>query len=95
MNGYNKIDYAVNIVEAYRHAKGLSGEEVAKLFGDAGVFKFLEDFGDTLHCQSDEATIAEIDDFITGMECHGVREHALPQETGKCVIATHSAGGSC
>ena len=64
MNGYNKIDYAVNIVEAYRHAKGLSGEEVAKLFGDAGVFKFLEDFGDTLHCQSDEATIAEIDDFI-------------------------------
>ena len=44
MNGYNKIDYAVNIVEAYRHAKGLSGEEVAKLFGDAGVFKFLEDF---------------------------------------------------
>ena len=43
MNGYNKIDYAVNIVEAYRHAKGLSGEEVAKLFGDAGVFKFLED----------------------------------------------------
>ena len=64
MNGYNKIDYAVNIVEDYRHAKGLSGEEVAKLFGDAGVFKFLEDFGDTLHCQSDEATIAEIDDCI-------------------------------
>ena len=64
MNGYNKIDYAVNIVEAYRHAKGLSGKEVAKLFGDAGVFNFLEDFGDTLHCQSDEATIAEIDDFL-------------------------------
>ena len=42
----------------------VSGEEVARLFGDAGVFKFLEDFGDTLHCQSDEATIAEIDDFI-------------------------------
>jgi hypothetical protein len=38
--------------------------EIAKLFGDAGVFKFLEDFGDTHHCQSDEATIAEIDDFI-------------------------------
>ena len=64
MNGYNKIDYAVNIVEAYRHANGLSGEEVAKLFGDADVFKFLEDFGDTLHCQSDEATIAEIDSFL-------------------------------
>ena len=64
MNGYNKIDYAVNIVEAYRHAKRLSGDEVAKLFGDAGVFKFLEDFGDTLHCQSDEATIAEIDSFL-------------------------------
>lgn len=64
MGGYDKIDYAVNIVEAYRRAKGLSGGEVAQLFGDAGVFKFLEDFGDTLHCQSDEATIAEIDEFI-------------------------------
>ncbi len=64
MGGYDKIDYAVNIVEAYRQAKGLSGAEVARIFGDAGVFKFLEDFGDTLHCQSDNATIAEIDDFI-------------------------------
>lgn len=35
------------------------------------------------------------DSIATGMECHGIREHALPQETGKCVIATHSAGGSC
>lgn len=64
MGGYDKIDYAVNIVEAYRRAKGLSGKEVARLFGDAGVFGFLEDFGDTLHCQSDDATISEIDEFL-------------------------------
>ena len=32
MNGYNKIDYAVNIVEAYRHAKGIAG-----LCQDGGV----------------------------------------------------------
>ena len=30
MGGYDKIDYAVNIVEAYRQAKGLSGAEVAR-----------------------------------------------------------------
>ena len=31
MGGYDKIDYAVNIVEAYRQAKGLSGAEVARI----------------------------------------------------------------
>ena len=59
MNGYNKIDYAVNIVEAYRHTKGLSGEEVAKLFGDAGVFKFLEYMPNTpsLSCRAGTKSI--------------------------------------
>lgn len=64
MGGYDKVDYAVNIVEAYRRTKGLSGAEVARLFGGAGVFQFLEDFGDTLHCQSDESVLSEIDDFL-------------------------------
>jgi len=50
--------------EEWRDLRLFNKTEVAKLFGDAGVFKFLEDFGDTHHCQSDEATIAEIDDFI-------------------------------
>ena len=75
MGGYDKIDYAVNIVEAYRRAKGLSGGEVARLFDAAGVFKFLEDFGDTLHCQSDEATIVEIDELIRN---HPIGSQGIP-----------------
>ena len=64
MPGFDKADYAVYLVEAYRRAKGLSGAQVARLFGEAGVFRFLEDCGDSLHCQSDEASIADIDAFI-------------------------------
>ena len=64
MDGFDRTDYAVYIVEAYRRAKGLSGAEVARLFDATDAFRFLEECGDTLHCQSDEATIADIDDFI-------------------------------
>lgn len=64
MQGFDSIDYAVYIVEAYRCAKGLSGAEVSRLFDTTGVFKFIQDCGDALHCQSDEATIADIDEFI-------------------------------
>lgn len=64
MPGFDKKDYAVYMVEAYRRAKGLSGAEVARLFDETDAFGFLEDCGDTLHCQSDEATIADIDEFI-------------------------------
>ena len=61
---FDKTDYAVYVTEAYRRAKGLAGAEVAELFGRVGVFGFLEECGDTLHCQGDEATIADIDKFI-------------------------------
>ena len=70
MEGFDKIDYAVYVVEAYRRAKGLSGAEVSRLFDDTGAFKFIEDCGDSLHCQSDEATIADIDEFIAGRAHH-------------------------
>ena len=64
MQGFDSIDYAVYIVEAYRRAKGLSGAEVSRLFDATGAFKFIQDCGDALHCQSDEATIDDIDEFI-------------------------------
>ena len=64
MPGFDPTDYAVYILEAYRRAKGLSGSQAARLFDEANVFGFLEICGDTLHCQSDEATIADIDAFI-------------------------------
>lgn len=64
MQGFDNIDYAVYIVEAYRRVKGLSGAEVSRLFDVTGVFKFIHGCSDALHCQSDDATIADIDEFI-------------------------------
>ena len=77
MAGFDIIDYAVYMVETYRHAKGLSGEEVAQLFSNTGVFQFLEEFGDTLHCQSDETTIDEIDEYIKNHSLETADNHPL------------------
>lgn len=74
MPGFGQIDYAVHMVEVYRNVKGLSGAQVARLFDDADVFRFLEECGDALHCQSDEATIADIDEFIKANGTNGMGE---------------------
>lgn len=61
---YDKIKFEVFCVEIYRAAKGLSGREVTDLFDRHDVFGFIEEFGDVLHCQSADNTIADIDDYI-------------------------------
>ena len=65
MPGFDNVDFAVFAVEAYRRAKGLSGAQVADLFALTGIFDFLEEFGDTLHCQDEKETVAEIDEMIS------------------------------
>lgn len=61
---YDPIKFEVFCVELYRTAKGLSGREVADLFDRHGVFDFIENCGDVLHCQGESNTVADIDDYI-------------------------------
>lgn len=65
MPGFDNVDFAVFAVETYRRAKSLSGAQVEALFSKAGVFEFLERFGDTLHCLDEKELIAEIDETIS------------------------------
>lgn len=51
-------------IEQYKTAKGLEGEEVAKLFFDKGVAEYLADNYEILHTQSHQWLIEEIDDFL-------------------------------
>lgn len=62
---YDPIRFEVFCVEIYRKAKGLSGREVTDLFDRYGVFDFIEQCGDVLHCQGEDNTIADIDAYIT------------------------------
>lgn len=57
-------DYLVFAAEQYRFAKGLSGAEVAKLFGEYGVPKFIMDSYELFHIESEQNMIAAVDEFI-------------------------------
>ena len=61
---YDHIQFEVFCMEIYRAAKNLSGPELVDLFDRYDVFRFIEDCGDTLHCQGEQATIADIDEYI-------------------------------
>ena len=51
-------------IEQYKHSKGISGEEAAKILSKAGVLRHLEEYYDVLHTQSAPWLIAEMDEMI-------------------------------
>ncbi len=51
-------------IEEYGAEKGLTGDKVFDLFTQYGVGDYLRDFFDTLHTQSRQWLMAEIDEFI-------------------------------
>ncbi|MGM9741593.1 MAG: DUF3791 domain-containing protein [Candidatus Cryptobacteroides sp.] len=61
----NKISYFIAFcIEQYKAAKGMAGEEVAKLFFEKGVDRYLSDNFEVLHTQSHQWLIEEIDEYI-------------------------------
>lgn len=61
---YDHVKFEVFCVEIYRAAKKLSGREVVDFFDLYNVFDFIEQCGDTLHCQGESTIIADIDEYI-------------------------------
>ncbi|MDY3226058.1 MAG: DUF3791 domain-containing protein [Candidatus Cryptobacteroides sp.] len=51
-------------IEQYKTAKGLKGEDVAKLFFDKGVDNYLSDNYEVLHTQSHQWLVEEIDEYL-------------------------------
>ena len=51
-------------IEQYKHSKGISGEEAARVLSNAGVLRHLEEYYDVLHTQSAEWLVAEMDEMI-------------------------------
>lgn len=61
----DKISYFIAFcIEQYKTAKGMKGEDVAKLFYDKGVDCYLSDNYEVLHTQSHQWLIEEIDDYL-------------------------------
>ncbi|MGM9748222.1 MAG: DUF3791 domain-containing protein [Candidatus Cryptobacteroides sp.] len=61
----DKISYFIAFcIEQYKTAKGMKGEDVAKLFYDKGVDSYLSDNYEVFHTQSHQWLIEEIDDYL-------------------------------
>ena len=59
-----EAEYLVFAVERYRFAKGLTGAQVAGLFGQYGVSKFILDSYELFHIESEQNMIDAVDEFI-------------------------------
>lgn len=56
--------FLVYCMERYRLLKGLSGEEVAKLFETHGVFGYITKYFEALHTMGDRRIAEDIDGYI-------------------------------
>ena len=61
-----ELAFLVYCMERYRHFKGLSGADVARLFDEHGVYRYITKYFDSLHTMGDHCIVQDIDDYISG-----------------------------
>ncbi len=59
-------------IEQYKEAKHLHGAEAAKIFSQYGVLKYLEEHFESLHSQSRQWILEDIDEFINVRKRNGM-----------------------
>ena len=65
--GKRSLDIAYFIsfcIEQYKEAKHITGTEAAMVFGRYGVLEYLEKHYETLHSQSRQWIMEDVDEFI-------------------------------
>ena len=61
-----ELAFLVYCMERYRHFKGLSGADVARLFDEHGVYRYIIKYLESLHTMGDHCIVQDIDDYISG-----------------------------
>lgn len=61
-----ELAFLVYCMERYRHFKGLSGADVARLFDEHGVYRYIIKYFESLHTMGDYCIVQDIDDYISG-----------------------------
>ena len=64
--------FLIYCMERYRHFKGLSGSDVAKIFDQYGIYGYIIRYFESLHTMGDRCIVQDIDDYIssvTGSSC--------------------------
>lgn len=57
-------NFLIYCMERYRHLKGLSGSDVAKVFDKYEVYGYILRYFEALHTMGDQYIIQDIDDYI-------------------------------
>ena len=60
-------DFLIYCMERYRHFKGLSGSDVAKIFEQYDIYGYITKYFETLHTMGDNCIVQDIDDYIGSM----------------------------
>lgn len=66
-------DFLIYCMERYRHLKGISGADVAKLFDEYGIYEYIKKYFESLHTMGDDYIVQDIDDYISSLK--GVKDH--------------------
>lgn len=62
---FDRLGFVLFCLETYRLAKGMKGPVVVDIFKSGGVFDFLEQNGDVLHCEGEDEIVSQIDEFLS------------------------------
>ena len=60
-------DFLIYCMERYRHFKGLSGADVARLFDEYGIYGYVTRYFEALHTMGDRCIVQDIDDYISSI----------------------------
>ncbi len=60
-------DFLIYCMERYRHFKGLSGADVAKIFDEYGIYGYISKYFESLHTMGDHCIVQDIDDYISSI----------------------------
>lgn len=55
-------------MERYRHFKGLSGSDVAKIFDLYGIYEYIIKYFESMHTMGDQYIVQDIDDYIRSVK---------------------------
>lgn len=58
-------NFLIYCMERYRRFKGLSGSDVAKMFEQYNVYRYITKYFESLHTMGDLNIVQDIDDYIT------------------------------
>lgn len=59
-----EIEFLIYCMERYRYFKGMSGAEVAKIFEQYGVYRYIIKYFEALHTLGDKNIVQDIDGYI-------------------------------